>query len=183
MVVTQDAEFAEKVRLLRVHGSPRKYHHVFRGRNSRLDALQAVILGVKLKYLEEWNKKRRAHAAVYQELLAGLPLALPVEKPGNHHIYHQYTIRVKKRDEVRHHLDEAGVKTAVHYPLCMHQQPAFAELGYGDGDFPVCERASREVLSLPMFPELGRDQIERVAQALAQATKALGLEGEGPPEG
>ena len=181
MLVTPEAALADRVRMLRSHGQREKYRYLVRGRNSRLDTLQAAILLAKLEHLDRWNEARRAHARRYGELLAGLPLALPVERPENRHVYHQYTIRVRRRDEVRRLLSEAGIGTAVHYPIPLHLQPAWKGLGYGEGDLPVAEQAAREVLSLPLYPELTPAGVERVAAALAEVTRSLGLEGEGAP--
>ncbi|MGB9885731.1 MAG: DegT/DnrJ/EryC1/StrS family aminotransferase [Moorellales bacterium] len=169
MVVTSDDELAERVRLLRVHGARPKYYHHLVGTNSRLDALQAAILRAKLPHLAEWTAKRQALAARYDELLRGIPgLTLPHRAPDRTHVFHQYTVRVAggRRDALRAYLAERGIGTEVYYPLPLHLQPCFAHLGYREGDLPESKRASREVLSLPMFPELTREEQEYVAGAV-----------------
>ena len=166
MVVTNDDELAEKVRMLRVHGSKPKYYHHMVGTNSRLDALQAAILRAKLPHLAEWTKARQRLADHYDELLGDIEgLVLPYRAPDRTHIFHQYTIRVLngKRDALRAYLAERGIGTEVYYPLPLHLQPCFRHLGYREGDLPESERASREVLSVPMFPELTEEEMEYVA--------------------
>lgn len=169
MVVTDDDELAEKVWILRVHGSKPKYYHHVVGTNSRLDALQAAILRAKLPHLEAWSKVRRWIAARYDELLGDLDgIEPPYRAPNRTHIFHQYTIRVAdgKRDALREHLKAQGIATEVYYPLPLHLQACFRHLGYKEGDLPESERASREVLSLPMFPELtGEEQAYVVGAA------------------
>lgn len=173
LITTNDDGLAEKARLLRAHGQRGSYVHYETGCNSRLDALQAVILKVKLAHVTAWNDARRSHAARYNELLEGLPVVAPVERPGAHHIYHQYTIRVPQenlsRERVCESLTGAGVGWAVYYPICLHLQPVYENLGYREGSLPVAERAAREVLSLPIFPELRLDEIEAVAAAVCAA--------------
>ncbi len=169
MVVTHDDELAERVRMLRVHGSKPKYYHHVVGYNSRLDALQAAILRAKLPHLAEWTQARQERAERYDELLSGLPeIVLPYRAPNRTHIFHQYTIRVLggKRDVLRAYLAEQGIGTEVYYPLPLHLQPCFRHLGYKEGDLPESERASREVLSLPMFPELTEEEQEYVADQI-----------------
>lgn len=166
MVVTEDDELAEKVRMLRVHGSKPKYYHHLVGTNSRLDALQAAILRAKLPHLSEWTAARQRLADRYDCLLGDLDgLIIPHRAPDRTHIFHQYTIRVLngKRDALRAHLAEQGIATEVYYPLPLHLQPCFRHLGYREGELPESERASREVLSLPMFPELTEEELEYVA--------------------
>lgn len=166
MVVTDDDALAERVGMLRVHGARPKYHHHMVGYNSRLDALQAAILRAKLPHLADWAKARQERAAQYDFLLGGLSeLLLPDRVPDRTHIFHQYTIRVasSKRDALRAYLAERGIGTEVYYPLPLHLQPCFRHLGYREGDLPESERASREVLSLPMFPELSEEELECVA--------------------
>ena len=163
LVVTNDDELAERVRMLRVHGSKPKYYHHLVGMNSRLDALQAAILRAKLQYLTEWTAARKRLADRYDELLGGIGgLVLPHRAPNRTHIFHQYTIRVLngKRDALREHLKAQGIGTEVYYPLPLHLQPCFRHLGYREGDLPESERASSEVLSLPMFPELTEEEQE-----------------------
>lgn len=166
MVTTQDPELAERIQLLRAHGAKPKYYHHVVGCNSRLDELQAAILRVKLRHLERWTAGRQEAAERYEQLFSHAGLAgrvvTPTVRPGASHVYHQYTIRAERRDELQAHLEQARVGTAVYYPLPLHLQPAFASLGYGPGDLPVTEQASAEVLSLPIFPELTPEQQEYV---------------------
>ncbi|HVF11368.1 MAG TPA: DegT/DnrJ/EryC1/StrS family aminotransferase [Abditibacteriaceae bacterium] len=173
LITTNDDALAEKARLLRAHGQRGSYVHYEIGSNSRLDALQAAILKVKLAHVTRWNDARRAHAARYNELLAGLPIITPVERPGAHHIYHQYTMRVPQenpsRERIGESLTQAGVGWAVYYPVCLHLQPVYENLGYRAGQLPVAERAAREVLSLPIFPELRPDEVTAAAAAVRAA--------------
>ncbi|MGH7821290.1 MAG: DegT/DnrJ/EryC1/StrS family aminotransferase, partial [Candidatus Binatia bacterium] len=172
MLLTDDDELASRFRVLRVHGSSReRYLHETIGINSRLDALQAAILSVKLRHLDAWNARRRDRAARYGRALhdAGLaphPVSPPPEA-GESHVFHQYVIRAERRDDLRAALTRAGIGTQVYYPLPLHRQPCFADLGCREGDFPESERASRETLALPIFPELRDDQIEAVVSAIA----------------
>jgi len=178
-VVTDDAEVARRVRLLRDHGSEQKYRHDIVGYNFRLEGLQGAVLNVKLKHLDGWNDLRRAHAARYGELLSGAAtgerggddngsgaLTLPRELPYARHVYHLYVIQTEARDALQKHLAASGVQTGIHYPVPVHLQPAYASLGHRAGDFPEAERQAARVLSLPMFPELTGAQIERVAEAV-----------------
>jgi len=164
-VMTNDDELAHILRTLRVHGAEGKYYHVRLGFNSRLDAIQAAFLNVKIDHIDEWNEKRRSIAKRYNEGLSDV-VRTPVERPENYHIFHQYTIRTDRRDELREYLKENGIATAIHYPRPLHLQPAFAYLGYKEGDFPVAERAAKEVLSLPVFPEMRDDEIDYVIQTI-----------------
>jgi dTDP-4-amino-4,6-dideoxygalactose transaminase len=168
MVVTVRDDVAERVRRLRDHGSARKYEHTEIGYSSRLDELQAAFLRVKLKRLGAWTEARRRLAALYGTLLAGLPVALPVERPPARHVYHQYMIRVRQRDAVARALLDAGVGTSVHYPATIPAQPAFAGQAAG-ARFPAAERAAGEVLGLPCFAELSDEEVSRVAEALRAA--------------
>jgi len=173
MITTDDPEMADRLRVLRVHGAEEKYVHKFLGTNSRLDAIQAAVLRVKLPHVDRWNARRREIAALYDELLREVDVVVtPHVRSGCIHVYHQYSVRVPDRDKVRKRLAEAGVATAVHYPIPLHLQEAFGYLGYKEGDFPVAEKVSREVLSLPMFPELTDEEICYVAE---QLKKALGV--------
>jgi dTDP-4-amino-4,6-dideoxygalactose transaminase len=165
-VVTSDPDMAKKIRLLRAWGEETRYEHKYRGFNYRMDGVQGAILGVKLRHLEAWTEARRRNASEYGRRLADTPAALPRERAGVRHVYHLYVVRLQQRDVWRDRLNEAGVQTGVHYPIPVHLQPAYRDLGYSAGDFPVCEQASREVLSLPMFPELTEAQIGEVASAL-----------------
>jgi len=170
LVTTLDARLAERVRRLRVHGSERRYVHIEVGINSRMDAIQAAVLEVKLAHLERWTEARRRCAAVYDEFFAaarlGDVLGLPVVAPGARHIFHQYVVRAQRRDELRSHLAAAGIGTEVYYPIPLHLQECFADLGYRRGDLPEAERAADEVIALPMFPELRREQQARVVDAI-----------------
>jgi len=165
-VVTNDAGLAGVVRKQRHWGQVRRYHHDSKGFNYRLEELQAAILRVKLRHLEDWTEARRAHARSYDELLAGRPPTVG-QMPYARHVYHLYVVRTTARAELERRLGAAGVQTGVHYPVPVHLQPAWAELGHGRGDFPVSERAADEVLSLPMYPELTSDAIEHVADLVA----------------
>lgn len=164
-VATNDPNLAQRVRLLRVHGASRKYHHQFLGYNSRLDALQAALLRVKLSHLSRWNEQRRANARYYDQRLSGV-VTPPKALPHNYHIYNQYTIRAQRRDELKAHLAEHGISTEVHYPLPLPLQPAFAGLGHKPGEFPAAEAASKEVLSLPVYPELTQTQQDFIIETI-----------------
>ena len=168
MVVTNDAALAEKVDILRRQGSKKKYRAEVLGFNSRLDSLQAAILGVKLKYLDGWNEARRQVAQRYNELLAGLPVTTPYELPHIYHVYHQYTIRAPQRDALAAYLKERGIGTMIYYPVPLHRQELYASLGYGESSLPVSEAASREVFSLPMYPELTRAQQTSIARTIRE---------------
>jgi dTDP-4-amino-4,6-dideoxygalactose transaminase len=175
-VNTQDDGLARQLKLLRNWGSVVKYHHEIQGYNSRLDTLQAAVLGVKLRHLAAWNDHRRTAAGWYRAALADLPgLVLPVEAPWTgRHVYHLFVIRLleRNRDAVAQVLAERGVQTVVHYPVPIHRQKAYAELGYAEGAFPRAEQAARTVLSLPMFPEMTPDHVALVADALRAALTA-----------
>lgn len=166
MVTTNDSELATRVRRLRDSGSDRKYHHIEVGYNYRMEGLQGAILDVKLKYLEAWTEQRRANAKLYTELLQGATVSLPVEPRDTRHVYHTYTIRSPHRDALQAQLLAQGIQTAIHYPLPTHLQPAYMDSKFPEGSLPEAERASREVLSLPMYPELPREHIEAVAHAV-----------------
>lgn len=169
MIVTQDEALAERLRRLRTHGGARQYHHEEIGTNSRLDTVQAAVLLTKLERLAEWNAARRERAAYYSDALAGVnDVASPATDSANEHIYHQYTIRVPRRDELKQHLLDRGIGCAVYYPRALHLQPCFAALGYGEGAFPESERACREVLSLPVYPELSREQQDVVMETIGE---------------
>ncbi|MCK4649165.1 DegT/DnrJ/EryC1/StrS family aminotransferase [bacterium] len=171
MVVTNDEEIANKIRCLRDHGRREKYEHLMVGYNYRLDGLQAAILRVKLKYLDEWNEKRRKNASIYNELLKGLDVTTPYEEEYAKHVYHLYVIRIKKRDEVYKFIQEKGIACGIHYPLPLHLQKAYHYLGYREGDFPVAEECAKEVISLPIYPELKREEIEYIAGAIRETLK------------
>jgi len=165
-VVTSDPDVAKKIRLLRAWGEEVRYEHKYRAFNYRMDGVQGAILCVKLRHLEAWTEARRRNAAEYGRQLADTSVTLPRERQDVRHVYHLYVVRLQQRDSWRARLNDAGVQTGVHYPIPVHLQPAYRDLGYSAGDFPVCEHASREVLSLPMFPELTAAQIGEVASAL-----------------
>ncbi len=178
MVLTQDQALAEKLRLLRVHGAPATYDHKFVGGNFRLDALQAAVLDVKLKYLDGWSDGRKRNADYYDRAFTASGLVdkgrvrtpVPVYKAGgdrHYHIYNQYTLRVKDRDGLHAHLKRSGIGNAIYYPVPLHLQECFAALGHGAGDFPASEKAAGEVLSLPVYPELTDAMKDRVVAAVA----------------
>jgi dTDP-4-amino-4,6-dideoxygalactose transaminase len=166
MVVTNDDAVAQGVRMLRNYGEEAKYVNRLQGFNSRLDELQAAILRVKLKHLDEWVAARRRRARLYGELLAGMPLGLPAQMASASHTYHLYVVRSARRDDLQQYLKANGIGTSIHYPLPIHFQAAYRELGYTAGDFPEAERASREILSLPFYPELTEEEIRHVAGVL-----------------
>jgi dTDP-4-amino-4,6-dideoxygalactose transaminase len=167
MVVTQDDKLAERLRKLRLHGGARQYHHDEVGYNSRLDTLQAAVLLAKLPYLEGWSRARAERARRYTEAFTGHPAVCPpATDPANEHIFHQYTIRVPLRDELQAHLKAKGIGHAIYYPLALHLQPCFAHLGYGRGSLPVTEAAMDSVISLPIYPELTREQQDAVIAAV-----------------
>jgi dTDP-4-amino-4,6-dideoxygalactose transaminase len=166
MVLTNDPQIAEHLRSLHAHGQRGYGYHERIGYCSRLDTMQAVILMVKLPHLAGWNEDRRRNAALYSALLADADVVLPGCEAGNYHIYHQYTIRHHRRDALQAYLKEHGVDSKVFYPLTMHLQPAYAYLGFKEGDFPIAESAAREVLSIPIVPELCTAQIEYVAELI-----------------
>jgi dTDP-4-amino-4,6-dideoxygalactose transaminase len=165
MVLTRSAEIDERVRCLRGHGSRRKYYHDELGTNSRLDELQAAVLRVKLKHLNRWNEQRRAVAAAYSERLGALVTPPPV-RAGCLPVYHQYTVRSSRRDELMNWLNQNGVGAIIYYPCSLHLQQVYAHLNYKMGDLPVTEKAQAEVLSLPMYPELTPAQIDQVVQVV-----------------
>jgi dTDP-4-amino-4,6-dideoxygalactose transaminase len=180
MVTTNDEEIAAHMRRLRNHGSPRRYEHGEFGWNCRLDAMQAAVLRVKLKYIEEWNTARRERAAIYDRLFceAGLtddrdapensaPLRLPFKDGRGHHVFHQYVVRAYRRDELREFLTARKIGTEIYYPIPLHLQPFFVYLGYLEGDLPEAERAAKEVLALPMFPELTEQEQCRMVESVA----------------
>ncbi len=167
LVVTNNEEIYKKVKSLRVHGSPRKYYHEYLGYNSRLDTIQAAYLLVKLPHTDRWNKRRREIANFYNENLKDI-VRVPIERNGNYHIYHQYSIRTDRRDDLKNYLNENGIGTAIHYPIPLHLQPAFSYLGYREGDFPEAEKAAKEVLSLPVFPELTEEEKTYVVEKIRE---------------
>ncbi len=170
-VVTNDSVIAEKVRLLRQYGWKERYVSSIKGFNSRLDELQAGILRVKLRHLDKWNDRRRALANLYLELLAGMGLGLPSHAPDTLHVFHQFVIRHPRRDDLQAYLKKNGIHTLIHYPVPVHLQPAYADLGYSLGSLPNTELTAREVLSLPMYPELGDEDVERVCRSILDFLK------------
>ncbi|MBI4641836.1 MAG: DegT/DnrJ/EryC1/StrS family aminotransferase [Candidatus Tectomicrobia bacterium] len=168
MILTNSEELAQEIRLLRDYGQIRKYHHEIKGFNSRLDTIQASILLVKLKKLEEWNRVRRQHAELYTQLLQETDLILPEPAPYGEHVYHLYVVRSPQRDALAHHLKARGIATGIHYPIPIHLQNAYQELRYRPGDFPIAESYAQTVLSLPMYPELRTDQIQYIAESIRE---------------
>lgn len=167
MMVTQDEELAKRLTRIRTHGSVQTYLHEEVGYNSRLDALQAVVLNAKLPHLAAWSARRRENAAYYDAAFAGIAdITTPYIDPDNESIFNQYTIRVSRRDELREHLQKKGIGHSVYYPLALHLQPCFAYLGYKEGSCPESEKASNEVVSLPVFPELTKTQLDEVISAV-----------------
>jgi len=167
MMVTSDDAAADRLRKLRLHGGAKQYHHDEVGTNSRLDTLQAAVLLAKLPHLNAWSAKRREHAAYYSKAFADVPeVKTPITDPANEHIFHQYTIRAQRRDDLQVHLKKEGIGHAVYYPIPLHRQPCFAHLGYKDRSLPIAEGAAHEVLSLPIYPELTRPQLDQVVDAV-----------------
>ncbi len=172
MIVVKDQHYATELKMLRSHGSRVKYRSEIQGWNSRLDEIQAAVLRVKLPHLDQWNFLRTEKATLYTQLLSRVEgINTPIIGRARTHVFHQYTIRVQNRDAVQHELADAGIQTAVHYPIPLHLQPMFKHLKYKRGDLPVAELAAEQVLSLPMYPELQVDQIHRVCKALSEAVE------------
>ncbi|MEJ8545137.1 DegT/DnrJ/EryC1/StrS family aminotransferase [Brevibacillus borstelensis] len=171
MLATDDRDLAEKLRMLRVHGSKTRYHHeVAGGINSRLDEIQAAILRVKLRYIDEWNRRRNEMAAKYAALLQELPLQLPVRETHSSHIYHLFTVKTSgkpERDELIAYLHRNGVQTAVHYPVPIYLHPSYLDLGYQAGDCPIAERVSEAICSLPLYPEMTEESLNHVARVVS----------------
>jgi dTDP-4-amino-4,6-dideoxygalactose transaminase len=168
-ITTNDRQLAARLAQYRHYGQKEKYHHLLRGLNARLDTMQAALLNVKLPHLAEWNRLRAAHAARYRELLSGVGDLTVQQVPTDcTHIYHLFIVETDRRDALQKHLGERGVQTGIHYPIPVHLQPAYADLGRGSGSFPHAERAAGRMLSLPMFPELTADQIQYVADSVRE---------------
>ena len=167
-VTTNDAELAKKVRMLRDHGSVKKYEHDFPAYNLRLEGLQGGVLSVKLPHLDGWNDNRRILAARYNQLFAGSKVATPKEMPYAQHVYHLYVVLVEQREALKQALHEQGIETGLHYPIPLHLQKAYRHLGYKEGDFPVSERVASHLLSLPMYAELPIEHVEHVAKAVRE---------------
>jgi len=178
-VVTNDPQLAERVRLLRNHGSVSKYEHRLRGYNFRMEGLQGAFLAVKLPHLDEWNERRRKLAQRYDQLFSGFPIpgrevasvVIPTEMPYARHVYHLYVIQADNREALRRELAAQGIETGLHYPIPLHLQEACRSLGYHKGDFPVCERLAQRVLSLPMHPDLADEALEYVASAVLESLR------------
>lgn len=176
MILTNDAELDARVRSLRFHGMDETYSYQYVGFCSRLDEVQAAVIRVKLPYLDEWNGKRRANAAKYIEAFKDTDITAPYVNPDCHHIFHQFTLRFPKRDELQAELKKAEVSSAVYYPKALHLQKAYEYLGYSHGDLPEAEKTSKEVLSIPVFPELKSEQVETVASAVVEAVQKISSE-------
>ena len=173
-IVTDSADMAQKMRILRDWGQAERYHHVLRGFNYRMDSIQGAVLAVKLRHLEDWTEARRRVALHYDALLAGTAVGRPAAAEGREHVWHVYAVRTRERDRVRQRLGECGIATGIHYPIPVHMQPAYADLGYGPGSFPISESFAAETLSLPLFPELTRGQIELVCGTLGEICGSVG---------
>lgn len=169
MVTTNDADFARKIRMLRDWGAETKYQHVMKGFNYRMEGVQGAVLRVKLRYLESWTEARRTHAAAYSERLRECGLQLPLETPGTRHVYHVYAVLTPQRSEFIQALGARGIHTGIHYPVPVHLLPAYSDLNYRPGGFPIAERVAAEEVSLPMFPEMTEAQIGAVAEAVLEA--------------
>lgn len=170
ILTTDDAELADRLLALRLHGSRKKYYYDMAGFNSRLDTLQAAVLRVKLRYLDNWTAGRQRNAQSYRDRLSGVAgLQLPVTAPyQTRHIYNQFVVRTEQRDRLQKHLADAGIGTEIYYPLPLHLQQCFADLGYGPSDFPVSERFAQEALALPIFPELANDDLNYICESIEQ---------------
>jgi dTDP-4-amino-4,6-dideoxygalactose transaminase len=165
-VTTNNPEYARTVRMLRDWGQDRKYHHILRGYNYRMEGFQGAVLGVKLRHLEAWTEARRTVVRQYNELLADCDIETPNEMPWGRHVYHVYTLRAEDRDGLQAALTAEGIQTGIHYPVPVHLQPAYSDLGYGPGAFPHAEAAAKQVLSLPLYPELSAEAVAHVASVV-----------------
>jgi len=171
MVVTNHKRHDQNLRLLRCYGERKKYEHILKGHNSRLDEIQAAILRVKLKYLDQWNGERRRKAKIYTQMLSPLGVVCPSEKKGVRHVYHLYTIKTKKRDSLQTFLKKRGIETLIHYPIPIPLQKAYRELEYHKRDLPLTNQWSRKILSLPFFPEMKESEMEEVAEGIRSFLK------------
>jgi dTDP-4-amino-4,6-dideoxygalactose transaminase len=171
LVTTNNPEFARKIRMLRDWGAEKKYQHVLKGFNYRMEGVQGAILRIKLRHLEAWTEARRAHAATYSDILSETGLQVPTETSGNRHVYHVYGVLTPQRQEFMESLNAQGVQTGIHYPIPVHLLPAYSDLNYSAGEFPVSERVAAQEVSLPMFPELSPAQIETVLEATMEFCK------------
>jgi len=168
-VVTNDEELALKFKMIRDHGSDRKYYHDIGGHNYRMEGIQGAVLGVKLKHLAGWTNARRRNASLYNDHLKGLrDVKTPAEMPYAKHVYHLYVIRSPYRDKLQKHLEMKGISTGLHYPVPLHLQKVFQRLGYSEGDYPVAEKVAGEILSLPMYPELSEQHIKYVCDSIRE---------------
>ncbi|CAN1209228.1 Glutamine--scyllo-inositol transaminase [Tumidithrix helvetica PCC 7403] len=168
MAVTNNPEFASTMRMLRDWGQERRYHHVLKGYNYRMDGIQGAILRVKLRYLDRWTEARRSHAALYDELLKNSGVKTPIAMPYSYHVYHVYAVRSQNRDALQQKLNEKGIQTGIHYHIPVHLQTAYTDLRYKLGDFPCSEVAASQELSLPMYAEISPDQLKIVSTALSE---------------
>jgi dTDP-4-amino-4,6-dideoxygalactose transaminase len=166
MIITNDKEISEKILMLRNYGQTSRYVHSIKGINSRLDEMQAAILRVKLNYLDRWNEKRRENAKLYNKLLDGIDVLCPIEKNYAKHVYYLYVIRSKKRDELQRLLETRSITTLIHYPIPVHLQEAYEDLNVHRGTLPITEKIANEIISLPLYPELRKDQIEKVVDSI-----------------
>ena len=173
LVTTSNPEYAKKIRMLRDWGAEKKYEHVLKGFNYRMEGIQGAVLRVKLRYLDRWTEARRAHAAAYAKVLAHSELTLPTPTSGGKHVYHVYAVLTDGRREMIGSLNSQGVQTGIHYPFPVHLLPAHADLGYKVGDFPVSERIAAQELSMPMYPEMTNAHIEAVGQAVSEFSNAI----------
>lgn len=167
-VITNDEELGKKIKMLSNHGRVEKYRHEIEGYNSRLDTIQAAVLRIKLKYLDKWTEMRISNAAYYNELLRNENIITPYVREGSKHVYHLYVIRIKDRDNVIEQLANKGISTGIHYPIPLHLQPAYKYKGYQEGDFPVSEKVSKEIVSLPLWAELEKSEIEKICNVLLE---------------
>lgn len=171
MVVTSNPDYAHTIQMLRDWGQERRYHHTLKGYNYRMDGLQGAILRVKLRYLDAWTEARRSHAAQYDEGLALGGVKTPLARPYSHHVYHVYVVRSSQRDQLQEKLHNQGIQTGIHYPIPVHLQQAYADLGYRSGDFPHAELAAKEVLSLPLYAELTSAKINHIVEVLQEISQ------------
>lgn len=170
MILTNDEQSNERMRMLCDHGRRGKYEYEMEGYNFRMDGMQAAILSAKLKHLDDWTEKRRRNGQLYNQYLREADVVTPVEKEYAKHVYHCYVVRTKDRQKIQDKLKEEGIASGVHYPIALHLQPAYADYGYKRGDFPVSEQCAEEVLSLPMFPELTEAEIQRISALVVEVT-------------
>jgi dTDP-4-amino-4,6-dideoxygalactose transaminase len=171
MVVTESDEYARTLRMLRDWGAEKKYQHVLKGYNYRMDGIQGAVLRVKMRHIESWTEARRSHAGLYDRLLSGCGVRTPAVMRDTRHVYHIYAVRTKRRQNWMESLQAQGINTGIHYPFPVHLLPAYSDLGYKAGDFPHAEQAANEVLSLPMFAELTSSQVEQVSAAVAKCMR------------